>query len=294
MRNLVTIVSVLGSLALSCLAQTESLLIGPGDLIFVKVFDTPEMAQQVRVTDAGMVKLSFIGELRLVGETPAEASKTIETALVEKQLMRHPQVTVIVEDFATQNVSVLGQVRNAGVFPIMTPQPILKVLSLAGGLTEMADRNITIERHNDPSQKVHYYLANNADKALSEDVIVYPGDTVVVQKVGVVYILGDVAHPGGYPITTNDSKLTVLQAIALAGSANKTALESHVRLIRKTPQGQQDLPIQLSAIEKGKQVDLILQPEDVLFVPFSWTKNMAVSAAAIVSSTSGAAVYAAH
>jgi polysaccharide export outer membrane protein len=294
MHRSVIAVFVLTTLSLSCFGQSESLLIGPGDLIFVKVFDTPEMTQQIRVTDAGTAPLAFIGELKLVGQTPGEASKTIEAALVQKQLMRHPQVTLLIEDYATQNVSVLGQVRNPGVFPIATPQPILKVLSQAGGLTDMADRNVTIERHNDPSHKVHYYLANNSDKALSEGVTVYPGDTVMVPKAGIVYILGDVAHPGGYSITTNDSILTILRALALAGSANKTALESHARLIRKTQQGQQDLPIQLSAIEKGKQVDLILQPDDVLYVPFSWAKNMAVSASAIVSSTSGAAIYAAH
>jgi polysaccharide export outer membrane protein len=285
---------VLAAVTSSCFAQSESLLIGPGDLIFVKVFDTPEMTQQVRVTDAGTAPLAFIGELKLVGQTPAEASKIIQAALVQKQLMRHPQVTVLIEDYATQTVSVMGQVRNPGVFPIATPQPILKVLSQAGGLTDMADRNIAIERHNDPSQKVRYYLANNADKALSEGVTVYPGDTVLVPRAGIVYVLGDVAHPGGYPITTNDSILTVLQAITLAGSPNKTAYESSVRLIRKTPNGQQDLPIRLSAIEKGKQVDLILQPDDVLYIPFSWAKNMAVSASAIVSSTSSAAIYAAH
>jgi polysaccharide export outer membrane protein len=201
---------------------------------------------------------------------------------------------VIVEDYATQNVSVLGQVQNPGTYPIVTPQPILKVLAQAGGLTDLADRDVTIERHNDPLQKIHYYLANDASKALSDNVKVYPGDIVLVSKAAVVYVLGDVAHPGGYSITTNDSKLTVLQAIAMAGSANKTALESHVRLIRKTPQGQKDLPIQLTAIEKGKQTDLILQPDDVIFVPFSWTKNFAMSASAIVSSTSGAAIYAAH
>jgi polysaccharide export outer membrane protein len=292
MRKLLISFTIFTALALSCVAQTaESLLIGPGDFIDIKIFDTPEMAQKVRVTDAGTVRLELIGELKLAGETPISAAKVVERALIDTNMMRNPQVTVTVEEYATLDVSVLGQVKNPGNYPIATPQSVLKVLTLAGGLTDIADRNVTIQRHHDISQEIKYYVANNADQALSNSVVVYPGDIVVVPKAAVVWVMGDVAKPGGYAIATNDSRLTVLQAIAMAGSANKTAMQSHVKLIRKTLQGQQELPIQLSAIQKGKQPDLILQPDDVLYVPFSWMKNTAVSAASIAASTSSAAIY---
>jgi polysaccharide biosynthesis/export protein len=290
-RRTLTAFFLLSLLTLPCFAQTESLLIGPGDLIHIQVYDTPEMEQHVRVTDAGMAPLAFIGELKLASETPAAAAKTIETALVAKQLMLHPQVTVTVEQYASQNVSVMGQVQNPGAFPIATPQPIVKVLSLAGGLTELADRNITIERHNDPNQKLKYYFSNAADRALADGILVYPGDTVVVPKAGIVYVLGDVARPGGYPITTNDSKLTVLQAVALAGSTNKTSVANKARLIRKTGATTQEIPLQLASIEKGKASDVQLEPDDIIFVPFSWMKNVATSTASIVSQTGSAAIY---
>jgi polysaccharide export outer membrane protein len=291
MYKLIVAFFFFSALALSCVAQTESLPIGPGDLVYVEVFDTPGLAQEVRVTDAGTVPLEFLGDVKLAGETPAVAAKIVERALVDKKIMREPQVTVRVEEYATRDVSVLGQVQNPGAYPITTAQPVLKVLTLAGGLTGMADRNITIERHHDPSQRIQYYFANNAEQAMSDSVMVNPGDIVVVPKAAIIYIMGDVARPGGYPITTNDSHLTVLQAIAMAGSANKTSVQSHTRLIRKTSEGQQELRVQLVAIEKGKQPDLILQPDDVLYVPFSWMKNVAMSASSIAASTSGAAVY---
>lgn len=294
MRKLMTAFFFLSAIAQPCVAQTESLLIGPGDLLDVEVFDTPQLQQDVRVTDAGTVHLEFIGDVKLAGETPAAAEKIIEKELIDNKIMLEPQVTVRVEEYATLDVSVLGQVRNPGSYSITAPQSVLKVISLAGGLTDVADRNVTIERYRDPSERVQYYLANNADKALSGSVTVYPGDIVLVPRAPFVYVLGDVARPGGYPIATNDSRLTVLQAIAMAGSANKTSVRSHIRLIRKTPHGQQDLPIQLAAIEKGKEPDLILQPDDVLYVPFSWMKNVALSAGNITASTSGAAIYAAH
>jgi len=281
MHKLIIALFLIGALVLSCAAETESMLIGPGDLLQVEVFDTPEMTQQVRVTDAGTVRLQLVGEVKVAGEAPIAAAKMIEKALVEKQVMRSPQVTVGIVEYATQDVSVLGQVKNPGAFPITTPQPILKVISLAGGLTDMADRNVTIQRKHDSSQKIQYYLANNADRAMSDSAMVYPGDIVLVPRAPIVYVMGDVAKPGGYAITTNDSRLTVLQAIAMAGSANKTSVKSRVKLIRKGSQGQEEIPIQLGAMEKGKQPDLTLQADDVLFVPFSWMKNMAVTASAV-------------
>ena len=83
--------------------------------------------------------------------------------------------------------------------------------------------------------------------------MVYPGDTVLVARAPMVYVMGDVNRPGGYVIATNDARLSVLQVIAMAGSANKTAMQSRVRLIRPTDHGEVELPVHLDAIEKGKQ-----------------------------------------
>ena len=300
----------LGALALPCAAQNqvtpqnqaapqnpkqvESLLIGPGDLVDMQVFDTPEMAQEVRVNDAGLAHFQLIGDVKLGGETPASAAKLVEKTLVDKNIMKNPQVTVKVMEYATQDVSVLGQVKNPGTYPVTTPQTVLRLLSQAGGLTDVADRHITIERHRDPAQKIEYYLANNADQALATCPIVYPGDTVIVPRAPVVYVLGDVAKPGGYAIATNDSKLTVMQVIAMAGSTNKTSMQSRIRLIRKTPEGEKDIPVHLGDIQKGKQPDVVMEANDVLYVPFSWMKNTMMSAANIAAATGSAAIYVVH
>src|ERR1700760_4898743 len=95
---------LLSALALTCVAQ-ESLLIGPGDLIQVNVMDTPEMEQQVRVTDDGSVPLAYIGSVHVAGQTPATAATVIEGALVGNHVMHKPQVTVRMMELATQDVS---------------------------------------------------------------------------------------------------------------------------------------------------------------------------------------------
>jgi polysaccharide export outer membrane protein len=279
----------------TCFGQTsESLLIGPGDLVSVNVFDTPEMSQDVRVSDAGTVRLQLIGDVNIGGKTPAAAAKIIEDALIAHSIMKAPQVSVRVKDYVTQDVSVLGQVKNPGPYQITTPQTVLKVIALAGGLSEDADRKITIQRNNQADQKIDYYLANNANQAVQTAVMVNPGDTVIVPRAPVVYIMGDVGRPGGYAIATNDSKLTMLQLIAMAGSTNKTS-KSSLKLIRKDSEGQQkEIPVQLSAIQKGKQPDIPLQQGDIVFVPFSWMKNTAMTASSIAASTSSAAIYVLH
>jgi polysaccharide export outer membrane protein len=282
-----------GALAVPCLAQQESLLIGPGDLIQVDVMDTPEMQQQVRVTDDGTVPLAYLGKMHVAGETPASAAASIQGALIEKKVMLHPQVAVRMMELATQDVSILGQVRTPGTYSITTPQTILKVLSLAGGLTDSADRNVTVKR-NRSGEELKYYVSNNAKLALSDVVMVYPGDTVLVANAPMVYVMGDVNRPGGYVMATNDEHVSMLQVIAMAGSASKTSSQSRTRLIRRTEHGQVELPVHLDAIEKGKQPDITLQPNDIIYVPFSWMKNVAMSSSSIGASTAGAAVYLVH
>jgi polysaccharide biosynthesis/export protein len=284
---------LLGSFMAPCLAQQESLLIGPGDMIQVDVMDTPEMEQQVRVTDDGNVSLAYVGGIHVAGETPAAAAAHIQQALIEKKVMRHPQVTVKMQELATQDVSVLGQVHTPGTYSITTPQTILKVLSLAGGLTDAADRNITVKR-NTSGEQLSYYVSNNADQALSHVVMVYPGDTVLIARAPMVYVMGDVNRPGGYVIASNDARLSVLQLVAMAGSANKTAMQSRVRLIRPTDHGDVQLAVHLDAIEKGKKPDIMLQPNDIIYVPFSWMKNVAMSSSSVGASTASAAIYLVH
>ena len=279
--------------ASAALAQNESLLISAGDLVQVDVIDTPDMEQQVRVSDAGVVPLAYLGDVKVAGETPSDAAAQIRGLLVAKNIMKHPQVTVRVEEYATGDVSVLGQVHTPGSYPLTTPQSILKVLSLAGGLTDSADRHVTIRRHGS-GEELEYYAANDSKEALAEVPLVHPGDTVLIPSAPVVYVMGDVGKPGGYPIATNDSQLSMMQAITMAGSANKTAIQSHVRLIRTVDGQKLDIPVHLDQIQKGKLTDIALKPNDIVYVPFSWAKNVVLSSSSIAAGTASAAVYAVH
>lgn len=273
-------------------AQTaESILIGPGDMLHIQVFDTPELEQHARVTDDGNVPLIFLGNVHVAGLTPEAASRLIETDLQQKQYMKHPQVTVNIEQFSTQGVLVSGQVAHPGSYQIDTSRPVLDVLSLAGGLTDVANRQVTIERHG-TGERVQYFVSNNPEEAFDHSVLIHPGDKVMVPKASVAYMLGDVNRPGGYAFTNNKSQLTALQMLALAGGTPPTARPAVARLIRRNGDGYTEKEIQLSDMAKGKAPDFLLEPDDIIYVPYSYLKNMAMNAAQIASAAGSAAVYA--
>jgi polysaccharide export outer membrane protein len=274
--------------AVSLPLQNESLLIGPGDLLHLQVYDTPEMEQRVRVTDAGTIPFAFLGHVVVAGLTPEQAAEQIGRKLVAAGVMLHPQVSVRVEAYATQNVSVMGEVVKPGVYEVDTPRKVVDVLALAGGLTYIADRHITIQRSGGEKEKVGYYYSNAGETALSKDPMVYPGDAVVVSKVALFYVLGDVSKPGGYPMSTNDSKMTVLEALATAGYANHTAAVGKSKLVRQTAMGVQEINLPVGAMQKGKIPDVALLPDDV---PFSFMRNIGVNGQGILASATSSAIY---
>ena len=298
LKNLVCLSAALlatfPSLAQSSSQSGETLLIGPGDIVHVQVAGSPEMDAHPRVTDAGRIAVLGIGDVAVAGLTPAAAAAAVRGQLIAAHYMNHPEVVVSVDQYATQTVSVLGQVKASGAYPISTGRSVLDVLALAGGLSELADRNILIERRGPVPAVVHYNVSNDAEAAVHEQVRVYPGDTIVVPRAGIVYVLGDVNRPGGYAMTNNESRMTMLQALASAGGLTRAAKQGHARLIRREPGGAySDRELSLGDLQKGKLPDMAMQAGDVLYVPFSYARNMVTAGAGgIVSSASAAAVYA--
>lgn len=270
--------------------QPESLLIGPGDLLHVQVFDTPELEQHARVTDAGELPLLVGGNVKVSALTPGDAARAIEKRLLDGHLLLRPRVAVTVEEYATQKVSVLGEVHSPGAYAIQTPRSVLDVLTLAGGLTDLADRKILIER-SETDEKVSYFVSNKPGIAIDTAVRINPGDTLVVPKAEIVYVLGDVGRPGGYTMTNNEAQLTVLELVARAGGTNHSAVPSHARLIHRNDDTYIEEPLPLSAMQKGKHPDLALKAGDIIWVPFSYLRNFGMQANGIVASLGSAAVY---
>ncbi|MGA7523670.1 MAG: polysaccharide biosynthesis/export family protein [Acidobacteriaceae bacterium] len=275
-------------------AAPESLLIGPGDLLRITVLREPELNQTVRVLDSGEISLELAGNVPVQELTPAEAAARIAAQYLDGKFLLHPEVSVLVVEYATETVTVLGQVAHPGTVRLTTPRTLIDVLSLAGGFNQFADRHVVVERKtsdSQPAERIHAYLPNRADDDLNADILVRPGDTVIVPKAGIVYVLGDVAHPGGY-VMQNDSKLTVLEAIALASGTEKTASERKARLVRTIDGRPLSVELPLRDMERGREPDVSLRPNDIVYVPFSVIRNFSLGLASIAAAASSALIYA--
>jgi polysaccharide biosynthesis/export protein len=262
-----------------------------GDLVKVSVFGAPESDQQVRVGQDGNVSLNFIGSVHVAGLTTSQAQDLIAKKLVTGGYFAQPQVSIFVVEYATQGVSVMGEVLKPGVYPLLGSRRLFDVLSLAGGTGPKAGRVVSISRREHPESPRSVLLSNDPVESAKSNIEIYPGDTVVVSRAGVVYVVGDVKKPSGV-IMDNGTDMTVLQAIAMAEGTNRTAKLNDAKLIRTTPTGRQELPLPLKDMLSSKAPDMRLQAEDIIFVPTSAAKSAGMrTLEAIVQTASGVAIY---
>ena len=228
--------------------------------------------------------------LHLAGLTTDQAAALIAGKLKEGNYLLAPQVAVIIREYSTQGVSVVGEVNKPGVYPVLGSQTLLDVIAAAGGTTPFAGPEVTIKRSAD-SNFITVRLSQDAQASLTTDVRLYPGDKVVVSRAGLVYVLGDVGRPGGF-VMENDGKLSLLEALAMAGGNNRTASLSHARLFRKTATGYTEVPIVLKKIIRGEDAAPQLQTEDILYIPNNAVKSaLTQQVPSALSAASGAAIY---
>jgi polysaccharide biosynthesis/export protein len=253
----------------------SAIAIGPGDLLDLSVFDVPELVLKVRVDINGCVSLAFLGDVKLAGLTVGNAQRMIARELVGRQLVKDPQVSIFIEEFATQGITVYGEVNAPGIYPLMGPHHLYDVISAAGGLTLKSGRTVTV-LHAGQSDLSEVVVLANMDVAEHPpehaNVLIYPGDTIIVSKAGMVYVLGEVNKPGAFLMEDNTS-ISVLKATALAGGTTKLASLKGSLILRKSLAGTTQTRIPLDKIYHGKAQDLQLHAEDIVFVPLSNIRN---------------------
>jgi polysaccharide export outer membrane protein len=246
---------------------------GVGDLLEVSVYGVPELTTKARISSSGDMYLPLIDYVHVEGLTPEEAQQLIEKRLADGGYVKNPHVQIFVYENASQSVTVLGEVARPGPYTIIGQRRLYDVISAAGGLTEKAGRNVTIAHRTSPDKQVTVQLAEGLAQTAESNVPVQPGDTVIIQRAGIVYVVGDVNRPSGFIIDNNN--LTVLKLVALAGGTTRTAKLNGSKILRKTPTGIKETPIQLKKILQAKAPDVSLQADDILFVPGSAAKAAA-------------------
>jgi polysaccharide export outer membrane protein len=247
--------------------------IGPGDLLNVIVFETPELSTSVRVNQDGAANLPVLGMVQLAGLSANEASRVVEQAYKAHGLLIDPHVSVFVAEYASQGASVLGEVRAPGVYPTLGTRRLMDMLSLAGGVAPTAGKIASIIHQGDPTHPEQIAIQPTPASLHAQiNPVIQPGDTIVVAKSGVIYVIGDVLRPGGI-LVDNNERLSLLDAVSLAGGLNKTAAMSKTKLIRKLPAGREEVDLDLKHVLYGKQADVLVSDGDILFVPSSTGKT---------------------
>lgn len=266
--------------------------LGPGDLIEVSVYNVPELASKVRVSNAGDIYLPLIDYVHVDGLTQEEAQALIQKRLEDGGFVRNPHVSIFVDDAASQGVTLIGEVSKPGIYPDTASHKLYEVVSQAGGFTSSASRKIAILRRNQ-SEPIHIELPRNLADDTSKNVDVMPGDTITVPRAPIIYVVGDVGRPSG--LLVDNGQLTVLQALALAGGTNKTAKLSAARIIHKTPSGMTESKLEIKKMLEAKTPDVTLQADDILFIPVSAGKILANRTfEAAINAATAVTIYSVH
>jgi polysaccharide export outer membrane protein len=269
---------------------SHPLQISSGDLLDLNVFDTPDLSGRFRVDERGEIAVPLAGMIQVSGLTAEQVARGVELRLREVDILKDPHVSVTVLEFATQGVTVMGEVKNPGVYPLLGARFLLDLISAAGGATPRAGKTVTITHRNDVNNPIVAHIGGAPGESAGVNIDIQPRDTIVVSRAGLVYVTGDVHRPGGFVLENHD-QLTVLQAIALAEGTSKTAALSKAKIIHTTAAGRTEVSVSLKKIIASNEPDRTLYDGDILFVPSSGTKSTLQSMAQILPTVAGAAIY---
>jgi polysaccharide export outer membrane protein len=263
-----------------------------GSMVDIHVFEETDLDGTYRLDGHGNISLPLAGSIHIESLTLREAEAAIGAKLVAEEILRAPHVVVNIDEYGAQNIVVLGEVTSPGRYPALASRKLVDVLAMAGGRTPVAGNEIVIHRSDQPAEAtelVHY--GRDADSRTSADLEIHPGDTVLVKKAGIVYVLGSVNRPGGY-VMQEAGDLNIAQAIALAFGTAPEAANGSIRVIRKQPDGSiVELPVLYDKVNKGEATALSLQPEDIVFVPSSKWKSTFINTKGVMASAAGASIY---
>jgi polysaccharide biosynthesis/export protein len=275
------------------LLANSNVKLGIGDLIDITVYGVPDLLTKTRISGSGDVYFPLIDYVHIADLTTDEAQELIQKRLEDGGFVRGPHVSIFVDESASQAITMVGEVGRPGPYAALGERRLFDLISAAGGLTDKAGRLVSIEHRGDPGNKVELQLSQNLAEDTQNNVDVFPGDTIIVSRAGIIYVVGDVNHPSGFLI--EDNSLSVLKALALAGGSTRTSALAKTRILRQTPNGVQEIPVNLKKVLYAKAPDMPLVKGDILFIPGSSAKAAAYRTAdAAMSLSTALAVVAVH
>jgi polysaccharide export outer membrane protein len=217
--------------------QGKGYILGSGDVLRITVFQNPDMTTEARVSEEGKITFPLIGQVEVGGVSPAAAEARIAGRLNSGGFVLNPQVNIVVSQFRSRMVSVLGQVGKPGRYPIEERSAtIADMLATAGGVSPTGGDEVIITRKKGETEErvVIDMDARFTSDDPAQNVELENDDTLYVPRAPVFYIYGEVAKPGPYRL---ERGLTVMQAISAGGGLTLRGSDKRVRINRAEPDG---------------------------------------------------------
>jgi polysaccharide export outer membrane protein len=293
----------------NCQPQIRSTyLLGPDDQLEISGNEVTEPGNKpTRIDSDGNIQAPLVGKVHVAGLTVQQTEEQLDKQL--KTYIRDPQVVVNVAEVRSHPVSVLGAVNSPGVHQVQGQKTLLEILSLAGGIRQDAGYSVRITRQVEwgciplPNAKLDasgkYSVAElNLKKIMEaknpeENIEIFPHDVISVPKAEMVYVTGEVKRSGGFVLGEKQT-ISVLQALSLAEGLNTGADTRHAKILRLKSDADQrvEMPVDVKSVLAGKKPDVPMQGDDILFIPGSTGKKVALrTLEAAIQAGTGAAIW---
>ncbi len=266
----------------SLFIERHDYVIGGRDVLDIRVYEEPDLTGSFRVSSEGYVSFPLIGRVKVSGLTPSQLEGKLETLLGDGYLVK-PQVLVFLAEYLSKEVSILGAVRQPGVYPMKSgKETLLEMISRAGGINAREDmglagndififrpvaRKISSEKIAEGVECIRVDLQGLLRRGnMSLNLPVKGKDTLYVPLADSVFVFGEVKNPGAIKLFEKD--ITVLEAITMAGGPTRIAAANRTKIIRVEDGVEKTMVINIDKITKGdKRDDIILKAGDVVVVP---------------------------
>lgn len=239
--------------------------LGPRDLVQIKIYQQPDLTQEIRIDDDGTVTLPLIGQVQASGLTVEAFARTLTVRY--KEFLLNPEITVFVKEYNKREIeiSVLGEVGRSGFFRFVEKSTLLDVLAQVGGLKPESGNRVIVLRPKKMGEngEPETFILNAQElytpsgvKNLNIELL--DGDTVMVPRADQYFIFGEVVRPGAYKLEKG-TPLTVLKAIILAGGFTDKASKRGIKVTREEGEQKTSMKADLETLVRSQ--DIIIVPE---------------------------------
>lgn len=239
-------------------ALAKDYVLGAGDVVRITVYEHTDLSTLTRISQTGGISFPLIGEVFIAGMKEREAEAKIGALLQQGGFVKSPQVNLIVEQYRSQQVSVLGEVNKPGMYTIDRGSKVVDLLAMAGGVNASGgDAAVLIKKNGSEGigGRPIDLLALLQKGDMTQNMEVTDGDIVYVPRMEVFYIYGEVQRPGSYRLQRD---MTVMQALSMGGGLTQRGTQRGIQIKRKDAKGA------LTSI--SAELFDVLRPDDVVYV----------------------------